>query len=91
MNRSTFNQSISPDADIRVEHDREWLVLVIERIRRTRRVYLLPDEAARVAAVLSAELPEVVTRQLTPRERGTNPRALGTNPRAQGTNPRNRT
>ena len=59
MNSSTSSLTISPDADIRVEHDREWLVLVIERIRRTRRVYLLPDEAARVVAVLSAELPEV--------------------------------
>lgn len=55
------DQSIPPDADIRVEHDREWLVLVVERIRRTRRLYLLPDEAARVVAVLSSELPEVRT------------------------------
>jgi hypothetical protein len=66
-----------------VTRDGEFLVLAIDRGRRTRRVYLRPDEAAMVVAALTAELPEVTVRKATPRELGTNPRALGTNPRSR--------
>ena len=46
-------------AQVRVEHDGDWLVLVIERPRRTKRVYLTRADAALVVAVLGRELPPV--------------------------------
>jgi len=44
---------------VRVEHDGPWLVLVLERPKRTRRVYLSMTDAALVVAVLGRELPAV--------------------------------
>lgn len=54
--------------EIRIEHDREWLVLVTERLRRgqpprVRRLYLSLDEAAQVVELLKRELPEVSVRK----------------------------
>jgi hypothetical protein len=43
-------------AVIRIERDREWLVVVIERPKRTRRVYLSTDEAAYLNQLLAREL-----------------------------------
>ncbi len=52
--------------DIRVERDREWLVLVVTRVRREKeprisRMYLSTDEAALVIALLSLEVPPVTS------------------------------
>ena len=52
--------------DIRVERDREWLVLVVTRFRREKeprisRMYLSTDEAALVIALLSREVPPVTS------------------------------
>ena len=60
---------IRPDAGarIRVEHDGPWLVLLIDRPRRTKRIYLGLDEAAQVVAVLSKELPPIEVRQVAGR------------------------
>ena len=41
---------------ITLEHDRDWLVLVIERTKRTRRVYLTRSDAAYVHQLLGREL-----------------------------------
>ena len=69
------------DTRVSVTRDGQFLILLIDRGRRTRRVFLRPDEAAMVVAVLQAALPEVVRRTVTAREAGTNPRAQGMNTR----------
>ena len=50
------------DALIKIEHDGDWLVIVVER-KRVRRFYLTITEAAELAALLGRELPEVTTRR----------------------------
>jgi hypothetical protein len=49
------------DALLTIEHDRTWLVVIIERKRRIRRFYLSPSEATELAAKLTRELPKVTT------------------------------
>jgi hypothetical protein len=44
---------------ITIEHDGDWWVVVIERTKRTRRFYLLPDEAAYLAQLLTREAAQV--------------------------------
>jgi hypothetical protein len=52
----TQNTPPPSNTHVSVIRDRNWLVLQIERRRATRRVYLLPDEAAMVVAALQTEL-----------------------------------
>ena len=52
---------------VRVEHDGDWLVLVIERPKRVKRVYLTLADAALVVAVLGRELPPVEVRRVPER------------------------
>lgn len=49
---------------IEVTRDREWLVIKIERTKRTRRFYLGLDEAQILIDLLKRELGEVETSQL---------------------------
>ena len=51
-------------ARVSVEHEGDWLVLVLERPKRTRRVYLSMADAALVVAVLGRELPPVEVRHV---------------------------
>jgi hypothetical protein len=48
---------------IRLEHDGDWLVLVITGTR-IKRVYFRREEAALVVALLNRELGEVTTRKI---------------------------
>jgi hypothetical protein len=52
---------------VRVEHAGPWLVLVIERPKRTKRVYLTMSDAALVVAALGRELPPVEVRHVSER------------------------
>ena len=57
--REAGTVSADSGAQVRVEHDGDLLVLVIERPRRVKRVYLTTSDAALVVAVLGRELPPV--------------------------------
>ena len=60
--RAVVTVTADGGARVRVEHDGPWLVLVIERPKRTKRVYLSMSDAALVVAVLGRELPPVEVR-----------------------------
>jgi hypothetical protein len=62
--RAAGSVTADSGALVRVEHDGPWLVLVIERPKRTKRVYLSMSDAALVVAVLSRELPPVEVRHV---------------------------
>ena len=62
MPSSKTNRSPA-DTRVSVARSGEFLILQIDRGRRVRHLFLRPDEAAMVVAVLQAELPPVTVRK----------------------------